>query len=93
MYTSFDGWDNLGQQSLDELGDSIPRRIQASMQEDVLLGIRGTGVKVYLYDGTPCNMWFSLGIKGAEMLFLWISILFACNGSGTCGTEVMQNLF
>ena len=27
------------------------------------------------------------------MLFLWISIPFVCDGSGTCGTEVMQNFF
>ena len=27
------------------------------------------------------------------MLFVWISIPFVCKGSGTCGTEVMQNLF
>ena len=38
-------WNNLGQQCLDELVDSMPRWIRhASMQEDVLLGIRGTGV-------------------------------------------------
>ena len=48
-------------------------------------------LKVYLYDGTPCNMWSSLAIKRAEMLFVWISIPFVCKGSGTCGTEVMQN--
>ena len=44
--------------------EDVPYR-QASMQEDVLLGIRGvlqSGpklLKVYLYDGTPCNMRFS----------------------------------
>ena len=27
------------------------------------------------------------------MLFLWISIPFVCKGSGTCGIEVMQNVF
>ena len=27
------------------------------------------------------------------MLFLWISIPFVYKGSGTCGTEVMQNFF
>ena len=36
-------WDNLGQQCLDELVDSMPRG-HASMQEDMLLGIRGIGV-------------------------------------------------
>ena len=61
-------WDNLGQQCL-ELVDSMPRRIQACinargratgywmywrvLQSEPLL------LKVYLYDGTPCNMWFS----------------------------------
>ena len=35
-------WDNLDQQDLDELVDSLPRRIQVCiMQKDVLLGIRG----------------------------------------------------
>jgi hypothetical protein len=32
-------------------------------------------------------------IKRAEMLFVWMSVPFGCKGSGTCGTEVMQNLF
>jgi len=38
-------------------------------------------------------MWFLLAIKRVEMLFVWISIKFVCKGSGTCGTEVMQNFF
>ena len=64
-----EGWDNLGQQGLDELVDSMPRRIQACINASG----RATGywrywcvlqfgpqlLKVYLYDGTPCNMWFS----------------------------------
>ena len=29
--------------------------------------------------------------KRAKMLFMWISIPFVRKGSGTCGTEVMQN--
>ena len=38
-------WENMGQQCLDELVDSSQDGYRhASMQEDVLLGIRGTGV-------------------------------------------------
>ena len=48
-------WDNLGQQCLDELVDSMPRG-HASMQEDMLLGIRGTGV----YCNLDYNFWKSI---------------------------------
>ena len=74
----------------------------ASMQEDVLLGIRGTGV----YCNLDHNFWKSICMmvhhaicgfheqwKVLTCCLCWSLIPFVCKGSGTCGTEAMKNFF
>ena len=82
-------WDNLDQQDLDELVDSITRRIHQCMKMCYWV------LEVLVYAATwntNSNLQFLVFMR-VEMLFLSISIPFECKGSGTLRTEVMQFFF